>query len=230
MLRETVSSFAAGEIAPRAADIDRKNEFPSELWPKLGALGLLGITVEEDYGGTAMGYLAHIVAMEEISRASASVGLSYGAHSNLCVNPIRRNGRRAPALCGPSRSSEFSGGYHAMPVKLNAPVAGELLPVPGVQLGPADAGIKRASRKDVLVVRLDEGATVAGVFTLNRFCAAPVTVAKVHLASGKPVRALVVNTGNANAGTGEQGMAAARALARLHPAVDVHLIKEARLV
>ena len=98
-----------------------------------------------------------------------------------------------------------------MPVKLNAPVAGELLPVPGVQLGTAEAGIKRASRKDVLVVRLDEGATVAGVFTLNRFCAAPVTVAKVHLASGKPVRALVVNTGNANAGTGEQGMAAARA-------------------
>ena len=98
-----------------------------------------------------------------------------------------------------------------MPVKLNAPVAGALLPVPGVQLGTAEAGIKRASRKDVLVVRLDEGATVAGVFTLNRFCAAPVTVAKVHLASGKPVRALVVNTGNANAGTGEQGMAAARA-------------------
>ena len=95
MLRETVSNFAAGEIAPRAADIDRKNEFPSELWPKLGALGLLGITVEEDYGGTAMGYLAHIVAMEEISRASASVGLSYGAHSNLCVNQIRRNGSEA---------------------------------------------------------------------------------------------------------------------------------------
>ncbi|MGA8005162.1 MAG: isovaleryl-CoA dehydrogenase [Burkholderiales bacterium] len=95
MLRETVSNFAAGEIAPRAADIDRKNEFPSELWPKLGALGLLGITVEEDYGGTAMGYLAHIVAMEEISRASASVGLSYGAHSNLCVNQIRRNGSAA---------------------------------------------------------------------------------------------------------------------------------------
>ena len=98
-----------------------------------------------------------------------------------------------------------------MPVKLNAPVAGELLPVAGVELGTAEAGIKRADRKDLLVIRLDEGAAVAGVFTLNRFCAAPVTVAKAHLASGRPVRALVVNTGNANAGTGEQGMAAARA-------------------
>jgi isovaleryl-CoA dehydrogenase len=95
MLRETVRGFAAREIAPRAAEIDRTNEFPPELWPKLGALGLLGITVEEAYGGTHMGYLAHIVAMEEISRASASVGLSYGAHSNLCVNQIRRNGSDA---------------------------------------------------------------------------------------------------------------------------------------
>ena len=95
MLRESAKNFAAKEIAPRAAEIDRNNEFPPDLWPKLGALGLLGITVEEDYGGTAMGYLAHIVAMEEISRASASVGLSYGAHSNLCVNQIRRNGSEA---------------------------------------------------------------------------------------------------------------------------------------
>ncbi len=95
LLRESVKNFAAKEIAPRAADIDRANQFPPDLWPKLGALGLLGITVEEDYGGTAMGYLAHIVAMEEISRASASVGLSYGAHSNLCVNQIRRNGSAA---------------------------------------------------------------------------------------------------------------------------------------
>jgi isovaleryl-CoA dehydrogenase len=95
MLRETLQQFAAREIAPRAATIDETNQFPSDLWRKLGALGLLGITVEEEYGGTAMGYLAHIIAMEEISRASASVGLSYGAHSNLCVNQIRRNGSAA---------------------------------------------------------------------------------------------------------------------------------------
>src|SRR3954449_10405791 len=95
MLRETVQQFAADEIAPRAAEIDRTNQFPHDLWHKMGDLGLLGITVEEDLGGTEMGYLAHIVAMEEISRASASVGLSYGAHSNLCVNQIRRNGSPA---------------------------------------------------------------------------------------------------------------------------------------
>ena len=95
MLRDSVAAFTASEIAPRAAEIDRSNEFPRDLWPRLGALGLLGITVEEEYGGAGMGYLHHVVAMEEISRGSASVGLSYGAHSNLCVNQIRRVGSDA---------------------------------------------------------------------------------------------------------------------------------------
>src|SRR2546429_2360922 len=95
MLRNTVRDFADDRIAPLAAEIDRTDRFPIELWPQMGALGLHGITVEEDYGGAGMGYLAHCVAMEEVSRASASVGLSYGAHSNLCVNQIRRNGAEA---------------------------------------------------------------------------------------------------------------------------------------
>ena len=94
-IRETVHDFSSNEIAPRAAEIDKSNQFPRDLWPKIGALGLHGITVEEEYGGSGLGYLEHCVAMEEISRASASVGLSYGAHSNLCVNQIRRNGNEA---------------------------------------------------------------------------------------------------------------------------------------
>jgi isovaleryl-CoA dehydrogenase len=95
MLRDTVRGFAQERIAPRAEEIDRTNTFPRDLWPELGKLGLHGITVEEEWGGSGLGYLAHCVAMEEVSRASASVGLSYGAHSNLCVNQIRRNGTDA---------------------------------------------------------------------------------------------------------------------------------------
>lgn len=92
LLRQSIAEFAAKEIAPLAAKIDESNQFPRELWPKLGAMGLLGITVESEYGGSDMNYLSHVIAMEEISRASASVGLSYGAHSNLCVNQLKRHG------------------------------------------------------------------------------------------------------------------------------------------
>ena len=98
MLRDAVKDFSAAEIAPIAAEIDQANEFPNHLWVKLGEMGLLGITVGEDYGGSGMGYLEHIIAMQEISRASASVGLSYGAHSNLCVNQIKRNGTHEQKL------------------------------------------------------------------------------------------------------------------------------------
>src|SRR5579872_3490121 len=109
MLRESVRNFAASEIAPYAAEIDHDNQFPKTLWKKLGDMGLLGITVEEKYGGSGLGYLEHVIAMEEISRASGAVGLSYGAHSNLCVNQIRLNGtedqkkKYLPKLC----SGEF---------------------------------------------------------------------------------------------------------------------------
>ncbi len=130
-VRETVRGFAADKIAPRAAGIDRDNEFPRDLWPQLGALGLLGITVEPRWGGAGMGYLAHVVAMEEISRASAAVGLSYGAHSNLCVNQLRRHGSDAqkraylPRLVsgehvGALAMSEAGAGSDVMSMRLRA--------------------------------------------------------------------------------------------------------------
>ncbi len=136
LLRDSVHQFASEEIAPRAADIDRENDFPSDLWRKMGELGLLGITISEQYGGSGMGYLAHAIAMEEISRASASVGLSYGAHSNLCVNQIRLNGNEAqraqylPKLCsgehiGALAMSEPGAGSDVVSMRLRAERKGD---------------------------------------------------------------------------------------------------------
>ena len=136
MIRESVNAFARDEIAPRAAKIDEQNEFPSDLWRKMGDLGLLGMTVPEQYGGSGLGYLEHVIAMEEISRASASVGLSYGAHSNLCVNQIARNGNEAqkqkylPKLCsgehvGALAMSEPNAGSDVVSMKLRAELKGD---------------------------------------------------------------------------------------------------------
>ena len=145
MLRDSVRSFAANEIAPRAAEIDRTNEFPNELWRKMGDLGILGVTVDEEYGGAGMGYLEHVVAMEEVSRASASVGLSYGAHSNLCVNQIRKNGneeqkrRYLPKLIsgehiGALAMSEPNAGSDVVSMKLRAEKKGDRYVLNGTKM------------------------------------------------------------------------------------------------
>jgi isovaleryl-CoA dehydrogenase len=145
MIRETVKNFAQAEIAPRAAEIDRSDKFPRDLLPKMGALGLLGITVEEEWGGTGLGYLEHVVAMEEISRASASVGLSYGAHSNLCVNQLRRWGtpaqktRYLPKLIsgehlGALAMSEAGAGSDVISMKLRADKKGDRYVLNGTKM------------------------------------------------------------------------------------------------
>jgi isovaleryl-CoA dehydrogenase len=158
MLRHQVEQFASDEIAPRAADIDRENEFPADLWKKFGDMGLLGVTVAEEYGGAGMGYLDHVVAMEEISRASASVGLSYGAHSNLCVNQINRNASEAqkrkylPALIagthvGALAMSEPGAGSDVVSMRLRAERRGDRYVLNGTKMW-----ITNGPNADVLVV------------------------------------------------------------------------------
>lgn len=178
MLREQVQHFAANEIAPRAALIDRNNEFPADLWQKMGALGLLGITVSEQYGGAGLGYLAHVIAAEEISRASASVGLSYGAHSNLCVNQIFRNGnaeqknRYLPKLIsgeyvGALAMSEHSAGSDVVSMRLSAHRDGDSFILDGSKMW-----ITNGPDADVYVIYAktdsDAGAQGISAFVIER--------------------------------------------------------------
>ncbi len=158
LLRASVFSFASNEIAPRAAEIDFNNEFPNDLWKKLGNLGVLGVTAEEKYGGASMGYLEHVVAMEEISRASAAVGLSYGAHSNLCINQINRNGNSwqktnyLPKLIsgdhvGALAMSESGAGSDVVSMKLRAEKKGDRYVLNGTKMW-----ITNGPDADILVV------------------------------------------------------------------------------
>ena len=158
MIRDTTARFAADQIAPLAAEIDRTNEFPRQLWPRMGELGLLGVTADEEYGGLGLGYLEHVVAMEEVSRASASVGLSYGAHSNLCVNQIRRWGnpdqkaRYLPKLIsgehvGALAMSEAGSGSDVISMKLRADKRGDRYVLNGTKFW-----ITNAPHADTLVV------------------------------------------------------------------------------
>lgn len=178
MIRETVRNFARNEIAPRAAEIDRTDRFPRDLLPKMGELGLLGITVEEEWGGTGLGYLEHVVAMEEISRASASVGLSYGAHSNLCVNQLRRWGnddqktRYLPKLIsgehlGALAMSESGAGSDVISMKLRADRKGDRYVLNGTKMW-----ITNAPDADTLVVYaktdMDAGSKGITAFLIER--------------------------------------------------------------
>jgi isovaleryl-CoA dehydrogenase len=170
-IRETTARFAAERIAPLAKDVDESNEFPRALWPEMGALGLHGITVEEEFGGAGLGYLEHVVAMEEVSRASASVGLSYGAHSNLCVNQIRRWGTEAqkrtylPGLIsgahvGSLAMSEAEAGSDVVSMKLRAEFLGDRYVLNGTKFW-----ITNAPHADVLVVYAKTGTGSGGVTT-----------------------------------------------------------------
>src|SRR5437868_2848798 len=178
MLRTSVRAFADEKIAPIAAEIDRDDRFPIELWPEMGALGLHGITVEEEYGGAGMGYLAHCVAMEEVSRASASVGLSYGAHSNLCVNQIRRNGSEAQkrkylpdlisgAHVGALAMSEPGAGSDVVSMRLRADKKGDRYVLNGTKMW-----ITNGPHADTLVVyaktRPDAGARGITAFLIEK--------------------------------------------------------------